>query len=85
MCIGYTEVCARDMCGYMGKCGVNVSSASECYDWPGVDVLRHRVLNYVLIPVIFLPSSHTAEFQQFTGNVTTSHTGKLPERIYQYF
>ncbi len=33
--------------------GVNALSASECYDWPGVDVLRHHVLNsYVLIPVI---------------------------------
>ncbi len=34
---------------------------------------------------MFLLRSHTAEFRQFTGNVTTSHTGKLPERIYQYF
>ncbi len=87
MCIGYTEFCATDMGGlYMGKCGVNASSASECYDWPGVDVFRQRVLNsYMLIPVNFLLRSHTAEFRQFTGNVTTSHTGKLPERIYQYF
>ncbi len=66
--------------------GVNASSASECYDWPGVDVLRQRVLNsYVLIPVIFLLRSHTAEFRQFTGNAATSRTGKLPERIYWYF
>ncbi len=49
----------------MGKCGVNASSASECYDWPGVDVLRQCVLNsYMLIPVIFLLRSHTAEFWQ---------------------
>ncbi len=49
-------------------------------------VLHHRVLNlYVLIPVIFILRSHTASFRQFTGNVTTSHTGKLPERIYRYF
>ncbi len=54
------------------QCGVN---ASECYEWPGVDVLRQRVLNaYALIPVMFLLRSHTAEFRQFTGNVTTSHT-----------
>ncbi len=66
--------------------GVNASSASECYDWPGVDVLRQRVLNsYVLIPVIFLLRSHTAEFRQFTGNAATSRTGKLPERSYWYF
>ncbi len=53
---------------------------------PGVDVLRQRVLNmYALIPVIFLLRSHTAEFRQFTGNVTTSNTGKLPEQIYRYF
>ncbi len=49
-------------------------------------VLHHRVLNlYVLIPVIFILRSHIASFRQFTGNVTTSHTGKLPERIYRYF
>lgn len=68
------------------QCGVNVSSASDCYDWPGVDVLHHRILNsYVLIPVIFLLRSHTAEFWKFTGNITTSHNGKLPERTYRYF
>ncbi len=49
-------------------------------------VLNHRILKlYVLIPVIFILHSHTASFRQFTGNVTTSHTGKLPERIYWYF
>ncbi len=79
---------------------VNASFALECYDWlraiefwistaldwPGVDVLHHCVLNsYVLIPVIFSLRSHTASFWKFTGNVTTSHTGKLPERIYWYF
>ncbi len=68
--------------------GVNASSASECYDWPravevwistalywpGVDILHQHVLNlYELIPVIFNLRSHKAEFQQFTGNVTTSH------------
>ncbi len=36
-----------------------------------------------LIPVILC--SHTASFQQFTGNVTTSHTSKLLEQIYRYF
>ncbi len=39
-------------------------------DWPGVDVLHQRV-SYVLIPLIFILRSHTAEFWQFTGNITT--------------
>ncbi len=59
---------------------------SMALDWPRVHVLHHRVLKlYVLIPVIFILRSHTASFRQFTGNVTTSHTSKLTERIYQYF
>ncbi len=70
---------------------VSALSASECYDWPraveildwpGVDVLCQCVLNwYVLIPVIFILHSHRADYRQFTGNVSASHTGKLPEQI----
>ncbi len=96
-CFAPRDITASD---WTTQHGVNVSSASECYDWPravefwiskaldwpGVDVLRHRVLNsYMPIPVIFILRSHTASFCQFTVNVTTSHTGKLPEWIYWYF
>ncbi len=62
---------------------VNVSSASEWYDWPGavefyismsldrprVDVLRQHVLNsYVLILIIFILRSQTASFRSFSSN-----------------
>ncbi len=78
---------------------VNASSASECYDWsraftfwismaldwPRVVILHHCILNsHMLIPAIFILCSHTS-FWQFTGNVTTSHTSKLPEQMYRYF
>ncbi len=45
---------------------VNASSASECYDWPRVDVLCQLVLNlYMLIPAILF-CVHT---EHITGNL----------------
>ncbi len=48
---------------------------SESVDRSRVDVLRQCVLNlFMLIFCVHTESSH-----QFTGNVTSSHNGKLPE------
>ncbi len=44
---------------------------------PGISRWSHRMSKSYY--------THRAHYRWFTGNVTTSHTSKLPELIYQYF